>query len=83
MHWSSSLSLVDVVLGVCDPLVWMCCRGSSSWSWCDGDAAQCPERTAADPESSAGAVEPLQVLQHGAETQQTRAAGTSSPDLFG
>ncbi|XP_016097255.1 R3H domain-containing protein 2-like, partial [Sinocyclocheilus grahami] len=54
-------------------------QGSSSWSWCDGNAAQRPERTAADPESSSGAVEPLQVLQHGAETQQPRAAGSPPP----
>lgn len=49
-------------------------RSTSSWTWGHGHADQRPKWTTAFPEPSSGPVEPMQVLQHRAETQQARRA---------
>jgi len=56
-------------LSMCVPVCLL--RSPSSWAWGDGHAAERTKWTTAFPESSSGPVEPLQILQHRAEAQQT------------
>lgn len=67
--FSNVVSALMICVSVC------VCRSATSWSKCYGDAVECSEWATAYPESSHGAMESLQVLQCGAETQQTWATG--------